>query len=55
LAIVHNNCGTIIMQRYGNLFGRSVNVTMDDGIRGLGEIFKEKIADLVRRGPGEKQ
>jgi hypothetical protein len=54
LAIVHNNCGTIIMQRYGNLFGRSVNVTMDDGIRGLGEIFKEKIADLVRRGPGGK-
>jgi hypothetical protein len=53
LAIVRNNCGAITMQRYGNVFGRSVNVTLDDGIRGLGEIFKEKIADLVRRSPGE--
>jgi hypothetical protein len=54
LAIVRNNCGTITVQRHRDIFGRSVNVTMDDGIRGLGEIFKEKIADLLRRGPGEK-
>jgi hypothetical protein len=55
LAIVRNNCGAITMQRHINVFGRSVNVTLDDGIRGLGEIFKEKIADLVRKSPGEEQ
>jgi len=55
LAIVRNNCGTITVQRHFNVSGSSVNETMDDGIRGLGEIFKEKIADLVRRSPGEKQ
>ena len=52
LAIVRNNCGAITVERHINVFGRSVNVTMDDGVRGLGEIFKEKIADLVRRSPG---
>jgi hypothetical protein len=55
LAIVRNNCGAIAVQRQFNVFGRSVNETMDDGIRGLGEVFREKIADLVRRSPGEKQ
>ena len=55
LAIVRNNCGTITVQRHRNVFGRSVNETLDDGIRGLGEIFKEKIADLVRRSTGEQQ
>jgi hypothetical protein len=55
LAIVRNNCGAITVQRHRNVSGRSVNQTMDDGIRGLGEIFKEKIADLVRRGPGAEQ
>jgi len=55
LAIVRNNCGAITVQRHRNVFGRSVNETLDDGIRGLGEIFKEKIADLVRRSSGEKQ
>jgi hypothetical protein len=52
LAIVRNLCGTITVQRHQDVSGRSVNETLDDGIRGLGEIFKEKIADLVRRGPG---
>ncbi len=47
LAIVRNNCGTITVQRHHDVYGRSVNETLDDGIRGLGEIFKEKIADLV--------
>jgi hypothetical protein len=54
LAIVRNACGTVTVQRHRDLSGRSVNETMDDGIRGLGEIFKEKIADLVRRSAGEK-
>jgi hypothetical protein len=49
LAIVRNNCGTITVQRHRDVYGRSVNETLDDGIRGLGEIFKEKIADLVGR------
>ena len=47
LAIVHNNCGAIAEERHRNVFGRSVNATLDDGIRGLGEIFKEKIGDIV--------
>ncbi len=51
LAIVRNNCGAITVQRHFNVSGKSVNETMDDGVRGLGEIFKEKIADLVRRNP----
>jgi len=50
LAIVRNSCGTITVQRHPDVYARSVNETLDDGIRGLGEIFKEKIADLVRRG-----
>jgi len=52
LAIVRNLCGTITVQRHSAVDGRSVNETLDDGIRGLGEIFKEKIADLVGRGLG---
>jgi len=48
LAIVRNSCGTITVRRHPDLHARSVNETLDDGIRGLGEIFKEKIADLVR-------
>jgi len=54
LAIVRNNCGTITVQRHSDVSGRSVNETLDDGIRGLGEIFKEKIADLVGRSSGTK-
>jgi hypothetical protein len=49
LAIVRNNCGAITVQRSRNVLGRSVNETLDDGVRGLGEIFREKIADLVKR------
>jgi len=55
LAIVRNNCGTITVARHRNVSGKSVNETLDDGIRGLGEIFKEKIADLVRKTSGDKQ
>ena len=49
LAIVRNNCGTVTVDRHPDVSGKSVNETLDDGIRGLGEIFKEKIVDLVRR------
>jgi hypothetical protein len=49
VAIVRNMCGTITVENHSNVAGRSVNETLDDGIRGLGEIFKEKIADLVGR------
>ncbi len=52
LAIVRNSCGAITVQRHSDMYARSVNETLDDGIRGLGEIFKEKIADLVRSGSG---
>jgi len=55
LAIVRNHCGTITVDRHRNVSGKSVNETLDDGIRGLGEIFREKIADLVRRSTGDKQ
>jgi hypothetical protein len=48
LAIVRNSCGTITVQRHPDVYARSVNETLDDGMRGLGEIFKEKIADFVR-------
>jgi len=48
LAIVRNNCGAITVQRQRDVSGRSVNETLDDGIRGLGEIFKEKIAEFVK-------
>jgi hypothetical protein len=51
LAIVRNTCGTITVQRHHDVTGRSVNETISDGMRGLGEIFKEKIADLVKRKP----
>jgi hypothetical protein len=54
LTIVRNNCGTITVQRHRNVSGRSMNATVDDGIRGLGEIFEEKIADLVGRSPREQ-
>ena len=49
LAIVRNVCGTVTVQRHPEVFGRSVNETLEDGVRGLGEIFKEKIADLTAR------
>jgi len=49
LAIVRNNCGTVAVQRHRDISAKSVNETLDDGIRGLGEIFKEKIAELLRR------
>ena len=55
LAIVRNNCGVITVDRHPDVPGRSVNETLEDGIRGLGEIFKEKIADLVRRSFGESR
>jgi hypothetical protein len=55
LAIVRNNCGVITVDRHPDVPGRSVNETLEDGIRGLGEIFKEKIADLVRRNAGERE
>ena len=49
VAIVRDNCGTIVVQRHYSVFGRSVNETWEDSVRGLGEIFKEKIVDLVKR------
>lgn len=49
LAIVRNNCGTIAVQRHRDISGRSVNERLEDGTRGLGEIFKEKIVDLVKK------
>ena len=52
LAIVRNNCGAITVQNHRDVPARSVNETLDDGIRGLGEIFNEKIAELVRRNIG---
>jgi hypothetical protein len=51
LAIVRNNCGAITVQRLHDVPGRSVNETINDGMRGLGEIFKEKITDAIRRSP----
>lgn len=51
LAIVRNTCGTITVQRHHDVPGRSVNATINDGMRGLGEIFTEKISDLVKRKP----
>jgi len=49
LAIVRNNCGAITVQNHRDVSARSVNETLDDGIRGLGEIFNEKIAELLRK------
>lgn len=49
LAIVRNTCGTMTVQRHRDVFGRSVNQTISGGTQGLGEVFKEKIADLVSR------
>lgn len=54
LAIVRNNCGTITLERFRNVSGQSVNETVDGGMRGLGEIFKEKIVDLVRKISGDR-
>jgi hypothetical protein len=52
LAIVRNNCGVVAVQRHRDISAKSVNETLDDGIRGLGEIFKERIEYFVGRGRG---
>ena len=57
LAIVRNNCGTIAIERHRDVRGRSVNEKLDDGIRGLGEIFKEKIIEFMKsaEAPGKNR
>jgi hypothetical protein len=56
LAIVRNNCGAVTVQRHRGVSAKSVNETLEDGVRGLGEILKEKISTLVNpaSGPSER-